>query len=204
MNNLSCLGDIDIDTGDRKKLLDSIPHVPASVIRGGKFTSHNTGVYFHQVPTHPFLETCSLGYDVAEKMGCYKIDLLNNHIYDEVKNEQHLNQLIGTPPMWSLLCHQEVVSQLAHINNHFELVNKLKPKSTRELAMVLAMIRPGKRHLVRQCETQGWNSLEPEIWESDSTQTYSFKKSHAVSLSVAIQVQLNLLVEHMSEMLQTQ
>lgn len=192
---LNKIGDIDIDTGDRKKLLNNIKHVPATIIKSGKFSNHNTGVYFHQVPQNPFTSSCSLSYDVAEEKGCYKIDVLNNHIYDDVRNETHLNNLISTTPLWDLLEHYEVVSQLAHINNHFDLVKSLKPTSIKELAMLLAMIRPGKRHLVRKCENYGWGSLEPEIWEPDPKQNYSFKKSHAISLAVAIQVQLNLLVE---------
>ena len=192
---IELMGDIDIDTGDRRRLLDGIPHVPAAVVRGGRVSNHNTGVYFHSVPRNPFSETCSLNYEDAEKKGCYKIDLLNNHIYDRVRNETHLTNLISTPPMWELLTYPEVIGELAHINNHVELVLDLRPQSTIELAMLLALIRPGKRHLVRRCQAQGWKSLEPEIWAPDPNQNYTFKKSHAVSLSVAIQVQLNLLVE---------
>jgi hypothetical protein len=193
------IGDIDIDTGDRKKLLDSVKYVPASIVKSGKFTNHNSGVYFHDVPKNPFTQSCSISYDLAEKKGCYKIDVLNNHVYDDVKNENHLNNLISTPPMWDLLNHEEVVSQLVHINNHYELVKNLKPKNIKELAMLLAIIRPGKRHLASKCQNYGWASLEPEIWEKDEKQHYSFKKSHAISLAMTIQIQLNLLVEKTAE-----
>ena len=192
---LAFLGDIDIDTGDRKKLLNVVPHIPASIVKNNKYSLHNSGVYFHNVPQHPFLECCSISYDVAEEKNCYKIDILNNSIYAGVQSEAHLSQLMNTAPMWELLEHEEVVKQLAHINNHFDLVRRLKPKSTVQLAMILALIRPGKRHLVGKCQNQGWHSLEPEIWTPDPNQNYSFKKSHAISLAVAIQVQLNLLVE---------
>jgi hypothetical protein len=189
------LGDIDIDASDRKKLLSVVKYIPASIVKNNKYSLHNSGVYFHQVPVHPFLECCSLSYDVAEDKNCYKIDILNNSIYSGVKSEAHLSQLMSTPPMWELLEHQEVVKQLAHINSYFDLVKRLKPQSTTQLAMILALIRPGKRHLVSKCQSQGWDSLEPEIWSPDPNQNYSFKKAHAISLAVAIQVQLNLLVE---------
>ena len=193
------LGDIDIDTPNRHHLLTDLVYIPACVIRNNKFANHNTGVYFHQVPENPLSGTCSIAYDRAEEQGCYKIDLLNNHIYDGVKSENHLVNLINTTPMWELLDYQEVVSQLAHINNHFELVTRLKPRNIKQLAMLLALIRPGKRYLVNRCESQGWASLEPEIWRVDPNQAYVFKKSHAISLAVAIQVQLNLLVETTAE-----
>lgn len=191
---IDIIGDIDIDTGDRRKLLEDIEHIPASMVRGDQLINHNTGVYFHRVPVNPFTDGCSLAYDIAEKMGCYKIDVINNHIYDNVESEAHLNTLISTQPMWELLEHQEIVQELAHINNHYDLVQKLKPTSIKELAMVLAMIRPGKRHLVAKCHSQGFAALEPEIWKNDND-GYTFKKSHAISLAMSIQVQLNLLIE---------
>lgn len=199
MSEMKFLGDIDIDTSDRKRLLSVVKHIPASLVRNNHYSQHNSGVYFHQVPQHPFFDFCSLPYEAAEKKNCYKIDILNNSIYDGVRNESHLTQLLTTPTMWELLEHEEVVRGLAHINNHWDLVRRLKPRSTQQLAMLLALIRPGKRHLVSQCQQRGWDSLEPEIWTQDPSQNYSFKKSHAISLSVAIQVQLNLLVETIAE-----
>lgn len=197
MIDLSLLGDIDIDTNDRNLLLQSLDHVPASVERNGKWTKHNTGVYFHQVPTNPFKQWCSIPYNTAEAMGCYKIDVLNNSIYNQVRDENHLNHLLETPPMWDLLAHEEVVSQLAHIRDHFGLVKRLNPRSVTQLAMLLAMIRPGKRHLVSKCEREGWDSISDQIWRPDSD-GYTFKKSHAISLSMTIVLQLNLLVETIS------
>lgn len=198
MNNLHLLGDIDIDTADRNKLLTSIHHVCASAQRNGTHVKHNTGVYFHAVPQDPFKKWCSLPYDRAEQRGCYKIDVLNNHIYAGVRDEAHLNHLLQTVPMWEMLDHELFVQQLAHISNHVKLVQQLKPRSTLQLAMLLALIRPGKRHLVHKCETQGWHAIDPEVWQPDA-QGYSFKKSHAVSLSVSIQVQMNLLVESLHD-----
>lgn len=197
MINLQLLGDIDIDTPDRSKLLAGVWHVPASATKKGHAQKHNTGVYFHTVPCDPFTQLCSLPYDQAEQKGYYKIDLLNNHLYQGVRDEAHLNLLMQTPPMWEMLQHEEFVQQLAHVNQHFTLLSQLKPQSIPQLAMVLALIRPGKRHLVRKCVDQGWSSIEPELWQPDHT-GYAFKKSHSISLSVSIVVQMNLLVEQLS------
>jgi hypothetical protein len=196
MNSLMVaqLGDIDIDTKDRSELLADLAHVPAVIERNGEFVKHNTGVYFHQVPVNPFMRWCSLHYQKAEKQGCYKIDVLNNSIYNMVRDETHLNQLMETEPMWDLLAHEEVVKELAHVNQHWELVKMLQPRSVIELAMLLALIRPAKRHLVKRCAQQGWHSIDNEIWTSDGS-SYHFKKSHSISLAWTIVIQLNLMVE---------
>lgn len=191
------LGDIDIDTSDRSALLHDVPHVCAVINRQGEIIRHNTGVYFHAVPVNPFNHHCSVTYTQAEDLGCYKIDVLNNSIYDQVRDENHLQQLMRTPPMWELLQHAEVVSQLAHINNHYDLVHKLKPQHVTELACVLALIRPGKRYLVRKCEQSGFGAIQPEIWQPDE-KGYTFKKSHSISLSWTIVIQLNLLIEQLT------
>lgn len=198
MTDLNLLGDIDIDTGDRNQLLSVLEHIPATVDRNGKFTKHNTGVYFHQVPTDPFSNWCSLHYETAQEHGCYKIDVLNNHVYSKIRDENHLNHLLETPPLWELLQHQEIVQELVHIHQHYDLVQQLKPQSVPQLAMVLAMIRPGKRHLVRKCVQQGYDSIAEEIWSQDN-RGYTFKKSHAISLAMVIVLQLNLLIETISQ-----
>jgi hypothetical protein len=55
--------------------------------------------------------------------------------------------------------------------------------------MILAMIRPGKRHLVGHT----WEVVEKEVWEK--TEDYFFKRSHALSYAVSIVVQLNKIIE---------
>lgn len=200
MNSLeNILGDIDIDTPDRSQLLNCVRYVPAVIRRQDQTVPHNTGVYFHAVPVNPFDRSCSLVYDVASSRGCYKIDILNNHAYDGVRSESHLNQLLSTPPMWDLLNHEEIVALLSHVNNHFDLVSKLKPRSIEQLAMLLALIRPAKRRLVDRVVSSGWHSITDEIWAPDAQQRYQFKKSHAVAYAHAIVVQLNLLVEKLAE-----
>ena len=57
--------------------------------------------------------------------------------------------------------------------------------------MILAMIRPGKRHLVGK----SWEEIEADVWIKPQDDIYFFKKSHSYSYAVAIKVQLNLLCE---------
>ena len=72
-----------------------------------------------------------------------------------------------------------------------------RSNSVVELAMVLAMIRPGKKHLIPICKEQGFQSINDEIW-TKSEDAYFFKKAHAVSYASVIVVQLNLICEKIS------
>ena len=189
--------DIDIDFPDRKKALDVIQHIPASIESNGTFKKHNTGVYCHSIPYNPLTDTASIEYKAAEDRGYFKIDFLNVNAYADVRNEEHLVQLLNTDPLWDLLAEKEVCDQLFHINGYHNLVAELKPNSVLELAMVLAMIRPGKKHLIPICKEQGFQSINDEIW-TKTEDAYFFKKAHAVSYASVIVVQLNLICEKIS------
>jgi hypothetical protein len=185
--------DIDIDLPNREDLLSLIEHIPASRIQKEELLRHPVGVYFQTIPTDPESGLASIPYEQAEERGWVKIDLLNNSLYQGVRSEEHLLTLLHTEPDWTLLEHEEVVSQLAHINGHFEIVKQMRPTSITQLAMVIAMIRPGKRHLVGK----RWAEIEKEIWVP--TEEYYFKHSHSVSYAASIVVQLNLLVETLTQ-----
>ena len=66
------------------------------------------------------------------------------------------------------------------------------PNSIEQLAMILSMIRPGKRYLVGN----SWEVIEKDIWQK--TDGYFFKRSHAIGYATLIVVQLNLIVESAS------
>ena len=186
--------DIDIDFPDRKKILDIIKHIPARLEDGKK---HNTGVYCHEIPYNPITDTASIDYKSAEERGYFKIDFLNVGAYVGVRDELHLTQLLDTEPLWDLLYEKDVCDQLFHINGYHNLLNELKPKSVVELAMFLAVIRPGKKHLIPICKEKGFQAINNEIW-TKSEDSYFFKKAHAVSYASVIIVQLNLICEQLS------
>jgi len=91
--------------------------------------------------------------------------------------------------MWELLEHRDVIQQLFHIHNHSDTVIRMKPRNIEQLAMVLAVIRPGKKHLIGRT----WTEIEKEVW-TKTEDVYSFKKSHAIGYAAAIALQLNQLV----------
>ena len=66
---------------------------------------------------------------------------------------------------------------------------KLKPKNIKQLAAVLAIIRPAKRGLMYK----NWIDILKEVWIKPKDNSYFFKKSHAVAYAHAIVVQMNLI-----------
>ena len=186
--------DIDIDVKDRDVLLEKLKHIPASIIQNGEIKKHNTGVYFTDIPVHPFTNTANIDYKQAEDRGYFKLDILNVGVYENVKDEKHLQQLIDQEPDWSLLEHKEIVEQLFHIHNHYDIVSKLKPTSVEQLPAVLAIIRPAKRNLLNAT----WPEIESNVWIKPNDDSYYFKKSHAIGYALAICVQMNLMSNRQS------
>ena len=180
--------DIDIDLGDRDKLLSLIDHTSAS-IRKDEIKKHNTGIYVTDIPYDPVNEVSALDYESAEDRGYLKLDILNVHVYNMVRDEKHLIELMNEPD-WSKLNDASFVEQLIHLGNHHNSLRKMpEPVNTiPRLAMFLAVIRPAKRHLIGK----SWSEVAKTIWDKEEG-TYSFKKSHAVAYAHLVVVHMNLL-----------
>jgi hypothetical protein len=189
--------DIDIDFADREDILSKIPHVVAGRVDRGEYKRHNTGVYLQNMPVNPLNGLATIDYETAEQRGYFKIDFLNVNAYQGVKNEAHIKQLLSVEPLWDLMYEKEVCDQLFHVNGYHNLLAQLKPTSILELATVLALIRPGKKHLVPVCIEKGFQAIQDEVWIK-TDEGYSFKKSHAIGYAHVIVMQLNLICERIS------
>jgi len=183
--------DIDIDFGDRDLLLDKIKHIPASMRKVDPIRKHNTGVYITEIPYDPINDMSSIDYNEAEERGYFKLDLLNVHIYNKVRDEKHLIELMREPN-WSKLNDPVFVEKLIHLSNHYNSLRKMPEpvNSIPRLAMFLAAIRPAKKHLIGL----PWNEVAKQIWEKDDT-GYTFKKSHSLAYAMLVVVHMNLLEE---------
>ena len=186
--------DIDIDFVNREEALKLFDHTAASRQEGDQLIKHNTGVYLHEVPVDPITGLCSIDYNKAEDRGFFKIDFLNVGIYNGIRDEAHLLSLMEKEPLWELLEDAEFVKLLFHVNNHIDILKKMQPKSIEQLAAILAVIRPAKRHLVNE----SWDVVISEVWKKPTNDEYYFKKSHAVAYATAIVVQMNLICEKIS------
>jgi DNA polymerase III alpha subunit len=191
------LPDIDLDFANRQLALDKLTHITASRAENGDFKKHNTGVYCHVIPYNPLTGLSAIEYKKAEDRGYFKIDFLNVSAYQGIKNEEQLEQLLKIEPLWDLLEDSAVCDQMFHINGYHNMIAKLKPRSIEQLAMFLALLRPGKKHLIPVCNEKGFDAIENEIWVK-TEDAYFFKKAHAVAYAHVIVVQLNLLCENIS------
>src|SRR5210317_1786196 len=174
--------DIDLDFFDRDSVLEKFKHIKGSRLEKDELKKHNTGVYFHNAPIDPFTERCTLDHKVADERGYFKIDMLNVHIYEHVKSEEHLNSLLQKEPLWELLTHEEFSNNLFHVAEHSTILKQMKPTSIEQLAAVLAIIRPAKRHLLGK----KWDTVMNEVWSKPTDDSYYFKKAHAIAYAHAI------------------
>lgn len=180
------LPDIDIDFKNRSDILKFIEHTPARLETGRQ---HNTGVYFTDIPSAGD-GMSTFDHKQAEQLGYFKLDLLNVSVYDQVRDEVHLVELMTTEPRWNRLWEdREFCEQIVHIGNHYDLIKQMKPDSIPRMAMFLAVMRPGKAHL----RNKPWAEIAKTVWQRPENDKYFFKKSHSVSYSHLVVVHINLL-----------
>ena len=184
--------DIDIDFADRNSILALIKHAPASQLKNGKLVPHNTGVYVTDIPVDPFDGFASLDYETAEQRGYLKLDFLNVNLYQQIKDENHLDVLMQTEPDWSKFNTDRAwFEQLIHVNNHWSVLEKMPEPvdNIPRLAMFLSVIRPAKRHLIGS----SWKEVAQQVWTKPSDDSYYFIKSHAIAYAHLVVVNMNLL-----------
>lgn len=188
---MKLVADVDIDLADRSKLLDVIEHTPAAMLKVQPTRKHATGVYVTDVPYDPLNDMASIDYSEAEDRGYFKLDLLNVHVYNQVRDEAHLISLMREPN-WARLRERSFITQLVHLSNHYDSMRKMPDpiNSITRLAMFLAVIRPSKKHLIGL----HWAEVAKTVWDKDDT-GYTFKKSHSLAYAQLVAIHMNLLEE---------
>jgi hypothetical protein len=181
--------DIDIDLANRDSLLSIIDHTAARMATRKEIRRHATGVYVTDIPYDASANVASIDYQAAEIRGYVKLDLLNVNVYNDIKDERHLVEMMAEPN-WSLLADRKFVEQLIHINRHFSTIKKMPEpiNSIPRLAMFLAIIRPAKRHLIGK----KWSEVAETVWQTGND-GYGFKRAHACAYAHLVVVNMNLL-----------
>ena len=185
--------DVDIDFADRKQILELIRHTPARQENSGEVRKHNSGVFVTDIPVDPINGCSSIDYREAEQRGYFKIDFLNQSVYELVKDPDHYNRMLDKDPNWKLLENASFCERVVHIGNYATLVAEMRPNSIPRMAAFIAIIRPGKAHLQRQ----SWETVFSSVWDGDDNRGFVFKKSHSISYAKLVALHINLLEERL-------
>lgn len=186
--------DIDIDFPPSFEVTKLFPQaVVGSRVQDGKLVKHPCGHYFQNVAVDKVTGLAAIPYDKAPQYGLFKIDFLHiGGILEFFENKEQLRRLIKHPPKWGLLERRDVVEKLFQLGRHYDLVSRVKPKSVEELADCIALIRPGKKHMIpTYVNSTNRASLRKQLY-SKTEQPY-YKKPHAISYALTIVVQLHLI-----------
>lgn len=183
--------DIDFPTHFNPKTLfpDS---VQASMVKDGKLSKHPAGIYFQDTPVDCITGLCSIPYEQAEELGYTKIDFLHLSALDVFQSKSEVRELLNKEPNWDLLKSRTVVEKLFQIGRHFDVVDIIKPTCVEDLADCIALIRPGKRNLLEHYDPNNKTKFREKLYKK-STDSYSYKKGHAISYAMTIVIQLHLI-----------
>jgi uncharacterized protein YkuJ len=190
--------DIDIDLADREQLLKLIRATPARLTKFGinarekvgDQRRHNSGVYVTDIPYDPVNNCAAIDYKQAEKLGYFKIDLLNMSVYELIKSPEHYEELLAKEPLWERLwTDNEFASKLVHVGGSIHLLKSMKPDSIPRMAAFISIIRPGKAHL----QNRPWAEVFESVWDGDASKGFVFKHAHAVGYAALVALHMNLL-----------
>lgn len=185
--------DIDIDFKPSFNPKTVFPQaVPASMVRDGELVKHPCGQYFQHIAVDDMTGWSAIPYEEAEVMGFFKIDFLHLSILDYFESKHEIRALLKAEPNWDLLLDEHQVSKLFQISKHHKILVKTKPRSVIELADVVALIRPNKRHLLDDY-VRNKTKIRPLLYRQGSDDKSSFKRSHSLAYAMTIVLQLHLI-----------
>jgi DNA polymerase III alpha subunit len=155
----------------------------------GSIRKHPAGVYFQHIPVDKETGLSAIPYKESERLGYTKIDFLHLTLLKDFNSKDQIRELIDKEPDWRLLENEKIVSTLFHIGNHFDIVNKVKPKSVIELSDILALIRPGKTKLL-DAYLKSPDDVRPELFTKRINS--DMRQSHTIPYALLIVLQLHL------------
>lgn len=183
--------DIDIDTPtvfDPKSIFPDVTY--ASMVNNGKMRKHPAGVYFQSIPTEPTQNVACIPYDIAPHFGLFKVDFLHLSLLDTFESKQQIRELMNKEPDWSMLQDEDVVAELFQLKNHIDVLRWIEPTSVQELADCVALIRPGRRHLLDDYKAKP-EKTRVELYKQPLPKG-CFKKAHAIAYAFNIILQLHM------------
>lgn len=193
--------DIDVKGGDERDKVASIfrEATVASQLNKRHLVKHNTSLHFQKIPVDPITGLSAFPYKQAEKLGYHKVDLISNHVYNEIGSEQEITDLLNAPIDWGWFQDERFFGSegLVHLHSYFHLCKKFPPESVLDIAALLAVIRPRMRHLQKECQSLA--EIKQRCWsKSEGPETeYFFKKSHSVAFAVLVVLNAQLIARRL-------
>jgi DNA polymerase III alpha subunit len=185
--------DIDIDMPTKFDPTKIFKHaIPASMVKDNELVKHPCGHYFQTVPIDPHTNLAAIPYEEAEALGYFKVDFLHLSVLDHFASKEEIRTLLQLEPNWDILLDENHVQKLFQIHRHARLLKQVRPRSIQDLADCIALIRPGKRHLINQYLNDRDKIRETVLYSKDD-EGYTFKRSHAVAYAMTIVLQLHLI-----------
>lgn len=155
-----------------------------------KIIPHPSAFFLEFVPVDPLTGNAAIDHKYAEAQGFMKVDLLSNTTYDSFRSKKEVLMSLEKEPDWSMLEDREFVETLPHLGKHFEIVQRLEPRSIEDIADVLALIRPGKTHLIDAYQ-RNKADVRVNLYKRPNDGQMYFKKSHAISYAAMIVCTMN-------------
>jgi len=184
------IGDIDIDLKSRTEKGEYGVRAIIHDQDRNRIKPHPSGHYINSnIPVDGVTGMAAIDHKDADELGFAKIDLLTNTSYDMFSSKQDVLDSLHKEPDWNLLLDEKFLKTLPQIGNHFDLVNKVKPKSIEDLADVLALMRPGKTHLLKSY-LRNKDKVRPNLYRKPKS-GFTFKKSHAIAYAAMIVCVMN-------------
>ena len=183
------LPDIDVEVMHREEVVKLFPTaVPASQIANNRLVRHISGLYFQDIPRNPLNGCAAFPKHEAEDFGFYSVDLLScPNPYDGIETMDELRMLLEAPIDWDWFLDTKFVSTLFHFNGTVnddltmaEVVSWYQPHSIADLAVLIAVKLPAKKHLIGE----DFEVVKDNIWIKEKDRGRQFKKSHSVAYAL--------------------
>lgn len=154
-----------------------------------KVLPHPSGYYLEEIPVDAQTGLASIPYEKAEEYGFIKVDLLTNTAYDGFASKADVLTAAEKEPDWKMLTKREIVEKLPHLGKHYDELQRFRCDSVESLADFLALIRPGKIHLMDEY-LKNPKTIRRWLYVKPKDGIY-FKKSHAISYALMIACVMN-------------
>jgi len=186
--------DIDIDFKTDFDPLEYFPQaVRAAMVDKDELKKHPAGAYLQYMPKDSISKLAAIPYKKADELGYFKVDFLHLSLLDIFESKEEIRTLLKVEPDWSILEDRESVEKMFQIHRHFDVIFKIKPKSTEELADAISLIRPAKKHLINYYVNDKEKIREELYKKPEDPKKYYFKRSHSLAYALNIVLQLHLI-----------